>query len=220
MKKTGLLLTLAALFTFQNLCAQWFPVRKWNDDMPRHTFSLGVGPALYKNNNPLRDTPALRGEKSVPVGMEAALRYDWSYFRGYEVSLGAGLIYSFAYSPMRFEAGRTLDTETRIAEMLHYAGINLIDTKMWFGRRIIWDVSINAGYLGGSTRKTWAGGSEKAVEHGFLAGVSTGLDFLITAWLGVGVHFNAGAGMLYTQGSDTSREYSRTSLRLGAVYCF
>lgn len=212
-----ILLSVALLF-LQDAAGQGFPVRHWNDDMPRHTFSLGIGPSWLPDNNPILNLEALTDENISPAGLDVALRYDWAYFRGYEVSLATGLTYLFTHSSYPVNIPHTHDI--RIREALHYVGANAINTKMWFGSRVIWDVCIHAGYLGGTSGLKQGGSIEKNRENGFAGGVSTGVDCLITAWIGIGIHMNVMAGALFPAGSSSSRDYVRANVRVGAVYCF
>lgn len=199
--------------------AAQLPKRNWDDDMAKHTFSLNIGPAWFADTNPVLNLSSLQNDEITPVGFEAALRYDWSYFRGYEVALGMGATYIFSYSTMLADGRPYRTGDVRLGEAFHYIGVNAVNTKMWFGKRTIWDVAIHMGYMGGSSWMKADGRRDALSEHGFMAGLSTGLDFLITAWFGVGVNVNVMTGMLYSSGS-ASREYTRASVRFGAVYCF
>lgn len=214
-----LLTTICCVIFCCGLSAQGLPVRYWSDDMPQHTFSLGIGPAWFTSNVPFLSMESLQNEGVTPVGFDLALRYDWAYFRGYEVSLAAGLAYMFLYDSYLADPPRGQRGMARVGEKLHYAGVNVLNTKMWFGSRVIWDVCMHMGYAGGVSTMNYEGNRSRLLENGFMAGVSTGVDCLITAWLGVGIHLNAMTGMLY-YGDSSSREYSRADVRLGVVYCF
>lgn len=209
----------AVLFVAADAAAQ-MPVRKWDDDMARHTFSLGLGPGWYSDNNPVLDMASLQNDDITPVGVEVALRYDWSYFRGYEVAVGVGATYIFSANASSLDSGFAYRGEVRAGDAFHYIGLNAVNTKMWFGKRTVWDVCIHMGYMGGNSWMKAEGRRQSVSEHGFMAGLSTGLDVLITAWLGVGIHLNGMTGVLYPSGSSSSREYSRAAVRIGAVYCF
>lgn len=198
------------------------PVRHWNDDMPRHTFSLGLGPSWFTDNVPFLDLEGLRNEGGVPVGLDVVLRYDWAYFRGFDVSLAAGLSYMFLYDSYGVDAPVGQRGEVRVGERLHYAGVNAFNTKMWFGRRIIWDVCAHMGYAGGVSVMKYDGERSRMRENGFMAGLSTGIDCLITAWFGIGIHMDVMTGVLYPGGGSSlsPRDYTRANVRVGAVYCF
>ncbi len=221
LKKLILILLFVAVLAAVQDAAARFPVRLWDDDMARHTFSLDAGPGLFSRNNPfLAATGFTVDDMTVPpVGVQAALRYDWSYFRGYEVAVGTGATYIFSAGSSRLDGGMFRD-DVKLGSSFHYIGINAIDTKMWFGKRTVWDVCIHMGYMGGSSWMKTGGERRSVAENGFMAGISTGLDFLVTAWLGVGVRLNAMTGVLYPSGSSVSRECSSASLMVGVVYCF
>lgn len=220
MKKQLLILSAFALMGAAAVSGQGLPVRYWSDDMPQHTFSLGIGPTITGGNS-VMDMLDLGNEDVSRVGFDLALRYDWAYFRGYEVSLATGLTYIFSNNSHPVYAPLGLRGEGRVSESLHYAGINALNTKMWFGSRVIWDVSLHAGYLGGAFAIRYGDGERTSIrENGFAAGFSTGIDCLITAWLGVGIHINVMTGLLYTAGSSEARDYSRANVRVGVVYCF
>ena len=215
-----LILAVVAAVTAVHDAAAKFPVRLWDDDMARHTFSLEAGPALFSGNNRLLGAAGYADGDITPVGAQVALRYDWSYFRGYEVAVGTGVTYIFSGTSSRLDGGILHRGGVRLGESFHYIGLNAVDTKMWFGKRTVWDVCIHMGYMGGSSWMKAGDERQSVAQHGFMAGISTGLDFLITAWLGVGVRLNTMTGVLYPSGSSSSREYSSGSLMVGAVYCF
>lgn len=215
-----LTLFLAAVLAAAQDASAKFPVRLWDDDMARHTFSLGVGPGWSSKNNPFAGTAGLSTDEISPLGVQTALRYDWSYFRGYEVALGTGATYIFSAKSSRLDGGAEYRGGVKLGETFHYIGVNAVNTKMWFGKRTIWDVCIHMGYMGGSSWMKAEGDRQRVAQNGFMAGISTGLDVLITAWLGVGVRLNAMTGVMYPSGSSASRDYSCASLMFGAVYCF
>lgn len=209
---------LSALFAASGAKGQ-LPVRYWSDDMPQHTFSLGLGPSWFTSNVPFLNLGDLQNEDVSPVGFDVTLRYDWAYFRGFDVSLAAGFSYMFLYDSYLVDAPVGHRGEARVGERLNYAGLNLLNTKMWFGSRVIWDVCMHMGYAGGVSVMKYGNDRDRIRENGFMAGISTGIDCLITAWLGVGIHMDVMTGMLYS-GSSSSREYTRANIRVGAVYCF
>lgn len=219
MKRNMLLFIVLFLIPLRYAAAQ-FPTRNWNDDMARHTFSLNIGPSWFTDNNPVFDLSSLVDDDITPVGFEVALRYDWSYFRGFEVALGTGATYIYSYNTMLVDGRPHFIGDVRVGEAFHYLGANVVNTKMWFGKRTIWDACIHMGYMGGRSWIKAEGHRDRLSEHGFMAGLSSGLDIMVTAWLGVGVNVNVMTGVLYSSGSSSSREYTRASVRFGAVYCF
>ncbi len=218
--KIRLTLSFVTVLTVVQDATARFPVRFWDDDMARHTFSLAAGPGWFSKNNPFLGSPGLIPDDISSLGMQAMLRYDWSYFRGYEVAVGTGATYIFSSNLSRTDGGILYRGDVKLGEAFHYIGVNAINTKMWFGKRTIWDVCIHMGYMGGSSRMKADGDRQSVAENGFMAGISTGVDVLITAWLGVGVRLNAMTGVMYPSGSSVSRDYTSASLMVGTVYCF
>jgi hypothetical protein len=201
-----LLIVAALLIGALTEASAGLPVRYWSDDMAQHTFSLNAGPGWFLGNT---------------AGVETGLRYDRSYFRGYDVALGVGATYLFSASSSRLDGGIEYGGDIRIGNETHYLGINALDVKFWFGERTVWDVCLHGGWIGGRAWSKYPGdvGRQYGLfDNGIMGGISTGLDFMITAWFGVGIHLNAMSGMIFSDGS--SSEYSRAAVRLGATYCF
>lgn len=215
-----LMTVLTAATVVPTAAGQGFPVRYWTDEMPQHTFSLGVGPSWILGKNPLAESENIEMRGASPVGVNLALRYDWSYFRGYEVAMGTGLTSMFIYSSRPFRDRSSFASDGKLSESFGYLGVNAVNTKMWFGKRFIGDVSIHMGYLWGvsAVKRDTANDKTKVNQNCFAGGVSAGVDCLITAWLGVGVHFNLLAGTPRFGGSQ--RDFTECAVRIGAIYCF
>lgn len=220
MKKSYVILLFAAVSAVGAASGQVFPVRYWSDDMPQHTFLLGAGPSWIAGRSPLAESYDLDLDGSSPIGVNLALRYDWSYFRGYEVAMGTGLTCVFIRNSRSFRDRSSFASGGRLSEQFGYIGVNAVDTKMWFGKRLIGDVSIHMGYLWGASvmKMDETDVKTKVGQNGFAGGVSVGLDCLITAWLGVGLHLDVLAGT--PRYGSSERDFTECAARIAAVYCF
>lgn len=227
MKKELLLLTFAFILALQNINGQETSV-DWNNRMPAHSISFSAGPSVSEPIIGTRYLPPdnlVRYSKTLsPIGLECGLDYTFSYLRRKKVSMGVGATYMFQFHTAVIQTVKTDNPlkSTRFGETFHYFAIQPINFKVCFGQRVVWDVLTHIGWIVSTPANTRIDGGRVNITNGngMVWGATTGVNYLLTPRLGIGLNFNAIMGSMNLDTWFLSNIYGEVSARITTVYYF